>query len=216
MAYSTYEEFRASVQLLIVGDDLAGAIEGVTSLDTMISLGEASVHYGGVFAADGRRLGALRASSMESPLAEVVAANACPIPADCMELSIIWIDGGVPLEIVAENDLRSRLKYFNGGPARKAAQAGDSIIFSPIVEDGTAVAGRYYAKPPALKEGLHPTFLRYPELYLYAALVNSTPFFGQESRTGLWLERYTQLLDQANAQERQRVSAGGRLRQVSR
>lgn len=216
MAYSTYQEFRAAVEMLILGDDLGQNGDGQTSLDHMISLGESLVHFGGNFSEDGRRLGPLRASSMESALNVVVADNAAAIPADCMELSVMWLDGGAPLEVVSERDLRTRLPWIGGGLPRKAAQAGDSIIFSPAASDGAVLGGRYYAKPPALKDELHATFNRYPELYLYAALYVSAPFYGYDQRIPTWRAYYAQLLDQANAQERMRVGAGGRMRQVSR
>jgi len=216
MAYSTYQEFRTAVEMVILGDDVSQNGDGQASLDTMISMGEALVHYGGNFAGDGRRIGPLRASSMEVDLLGEVGGNAAPIPLDCMELSILWLNDGEPLEIVSERDLRSRLKHFNGGKARKAAQAGESIIFSPRAEDGDQLGGRYYAKPPALKDGLHATFQRYPEIYLYAALYVSAPFYGFDGRIPMWQAYYSQLLDQANAQERGRVSSGGRLRQVAR
>lgn len=214
MRYDTYGELRAAVQLLLLGGDLNDPVDDITSFDNMISLGEALVHYGGSFAIDGRYLGPLRASSMETALDVAVADNAAPLPADCLELSVLWLDDGVPLEIVAERDLRSRLKYFPSGPARKAAQAGDSVIFSPVAEDGAVLGGRYYAKPPALKDELHATYNRYPELYVYAALAAAAPHFGMDGSR--YQVSYVQLLDQANNQERNRVSAGGRLRQVSR
>lgn len=216
MAYDTYQEFRDAIEMIILGDDVSQNGDGQSSLDTMISMGESLVHYGGNFSADGRRIGPLRTSAMQADLSETVADNAAAIPADCMELAILWIDDGEPLEIVAEKDLRSRLKYFNGGKARKAAQAGESIIFSPRVEDGAVLGGRYYAKPPALKDELHSSFQRYPEVYLYAALYVSAPFYGFDGRAPMWREYLSQLIDQANAQERVRVSSGGRLRQVAR
>ena len=216
MAYATYPEFRAHVQMLVKGDDLSGVTDGITSLDTMISMGEALVHYGNQHAADGRILGPLRASSMEADMTGVVAGNAIEIPADCMDLSILWLGDGNPLEVVAERDLRTRLKWVGGGKPRKAAQAGESIIFSPIAADGAVAGGRYYAKPPALVDELHSTFHRYPELYLYAALYVSAPFYGYDQRIPTWQAYYVQLLDQANRQERLRVSNGGRLRQVAR
>lgn len=216
MAYATYPEFRAHVQMLIEGDDLSGVTDGITSLDTMISMGEALVHYGNQHSRDGRILGPLRASSMEADISGAVADNALAIPADCMELSILWLDDDKPLEVVAERDLRTRLKWVGGGRPRKAAQAGENIIFSPMAADGAVAGGRYYAKPPALVGELHPTFNRYPELYLYAALFVSAPFYGYDSRIPTWQGYYAQLLDQANSQERARVSSGGRLRQVAR
>lgn len=215
MNFSSYQEFRHRLLMLIEETDDPSE-DNITSLDSMIALGESLIHYGGNFAVDGRLLGPLRASSMEADLAAAVAGNAAPIPEDCMELSILWINGGPPLEIVSEHDLRSRLNHVPGGAARKAAQAGDSIIFSPAVEDGSVLGGRYYARPPALRDELHATFRRYPELYLYGCLTAAAPFYAMNHMLPAWGAAYVQLLDQANRQERVRVSAGGRMRQVPR
>lgn len=216
MAFANYDEFRAATLLMIDGDDVQSDIQPAT-VDLMISLGEALVHYGQQSApTDGRILGPLRASSMEEVLTGTVASNSVAIPADCMELSIVWLDNGAPLEVCAENDLRTRLPWIGGGNPRKVAQAGDTLIFSPQAGNGAVLGGRYYAKPPALKEELHPTFQRYPELYMYAALYSSAPFLGFDRRIPVWQGYYATLLDQANAQERMRVKGGGRLRQVAR
>lgn len=210
MAYATYDDFRGAVQLLWDGDTVSSVIQPFV-VDQIITLGEALVHYG-----NEAGLGPLRASSMEAPLNQVVANNLAPLPDDCMELSIAWIDDGVPLDVVSESDLRKRLKWMPGGDARKIAQAGDSIIFSPAVEDGAVLGGRYYARPPALKDELHATFNRYPELYVYAALVAGAPFLGFTKRIATWQGFYSRLLAEANSVERRRVHSGGRLRQVAR
>lgn len=211
MAFSTYNEFRVAFQLLLDGDEVAGSILPET-LDLMISLGEAMVHYGDP---DGR-VGPLRASSMEASLSVAVAANAVALPADCMELVTVYFDGEKPLDVVQEQDLRDRLKWMTGGPVRKCAQAGDSLIFSPTAADGTTLLGRYYAKPEPLAEGLHVTFNRYPELYLYAALSCAAPFLGDDARIPVWQGFYRSLLSACNMQERLRAYNGSRLRQVAR
>lgn len=215
MAYATYNEFRAALHLMLDGDDLSSSIQPAT-LDQIIALGEAVVHYGNQVGPNGRILGPLRASSMETALTGTVADNAVAIPEDCLELTILWLDDGVPLEVCSENDLRTRLQWIGGGDSRKAAQAGDEIIFSPIAADGAVLGGRYYAKPAPLKDGLHATFNRYPELYLYAALFAAAPVIGFDDRIRVWQGFYAQLLDQANSQERMRVANGGRLRMVAR
>lgn len=204
MAYATYNDFRGAVLLMVDGDSVSSTIEPAT-IDEMISLGEALVHYGD-------DPSPLRASSMETVLNAVVAGNAAPIPADCMELSIAWLDTDAPLTVVPETDLRTRLPWSVGGKSRQIAQAGDSVVFLPPASDGQTLNGRYYAKPPALKTSLHATFQRYPELYLYAALFVSAPFLGFDSRIPTWQGYYRRLLEQANAQERQRVYAASRLR----
>lgn len=211
MAFTSYNEFRVAFQLLLDGDEVPGSIQPET-LDLMISLGEAMVHYGDP---DGR-VGPLRASSMEASLSEVVAANAITMPADCMELCTIYFDGEKPLDVVQEQDLRDRLKWMTGGSVRKCAQAGDQLIFSPTAEDGATLLGRYYAKPLPLKTALHATFNRYPEVYLYAALSCASPFLGEDARIPTWQGFYRSLLSAANMQERTRVYGGSRIRQVAR
>lgn len=210
MAFSSYNEFRAATLLMIDGDDVQSNIQPAT-VDLMISLGESIVHYG-----NGAGLGPLRASTMEASLTGTVTDNAVAIPANCMELVIAWLDDGAPLDMCDERDLRRRLPCMDGGEPRQAAQAGESIIFSPEAPDGALLGGRYYAKPTPLKDGLHATFNRYPELYLYAALLSSAPFIGFDKRIPVWQGYYATLLDQANTQERMRVKGGGRLRQVPR
>mgnify|MGYP003576923681 CR=1 FL=1 len=215
MAYANYNEFRSAVLLMLDGDDIDSNIQPA-SVDQMIALGEALVHYGNQIAPDGRNLGPLRASSMEVALSGVTAGNSVAIPADCMELSILWLDDGAPIEIQGEIELRRRLQCNAGGDVRFAAQAGDNIIFFPEASDGQALNGRYYAKPAPLIDGLHATFNRFPELYLYAALFSSAPFLGFDDRIRVWQGYYAQLLDQANTQESMRVANGGRLRMVPR
>lgn len=207
MAYTDYNAFRSSVVLMIDGDEIPSTLSPAT-IDLMVTLGEALVYYG-----DESGLPPLRASSMQADLSETAADNAVAIPDDCLELAIVWIDPDKPLQCVPEEDLRRGQR---SGQVRKYAQAGDSIIFSPAVEDGTEVAGRYFAKPAPIKDGLHATFNRYPELYLYAALYASAPFLGFDKRIPVWQNYYRSLLKQAQTTERNRAYSGSRLRQVAR
>lgn len=204
--YATYNDFRGAVLLMIDGDEVASDIQPQT-IDLMISLGEGLVYTG----SESDRLGPLRASSMEAPLAAVVASNAAAIPADCLELSAVWFDPAKPLDVVPEEDVRRSLSV-GGAPVRKCAQAGDSIIFAPTASDGATLRGRYYAKPAALSTALNSTFTRYPDLFLYAALYASAPFLGFDRRIPVWQTYYRGLLAQANQQERMRAYGGSRLR----
>jgi hypothetical protein len=131
-----------------------------------------------------------------------------------LELSAVWFDPARPLEVVTEEEVRR--SHPSGGRVHKCAQAGDSVIFAPAAEDGAILAGRYFAKPAPLATALNPTFNRYPELFLYAALYVSAPFLGIQSRLPVWQGFYARLLAQANHSERMRVYGGSRLRMKSR
>jgi hypothetical protein len=203
--YASYNEFRTTVQLMMDGDEVASVIQPQT-IDTFIALGEGMIYLGS------EGLPALRASTMEADLAEDVADNAAAIPEDCLELKIVYFEADKPLEILSEPELRPRLEE-GGGDVRYCAQAGESLIFAPEAEDGTGtLLGRYYARPAPIKTALNPTFHRYDELFLYAALVASAPFLGQSAKLPVWREIYAALLNQANITERMRVYAGSHLR----
>lgn len=213
MAWATYDAFRGALLLMIDGDEVSSVIQPST-LDTFISLGEGLVYTG----SDAQP--ALRASSMLVDFSSLaadaneVADNAVALPSDCLEVDALWFDEEEPLEIVSEAEVRQRLSY--GGDVRYAAQAGDSLIFAPPASDGDELLGRYYARPAPLKTALNATFHRYPELFLYAALICGAPFLGQSAKIAVWQGFYSRLLAQAIRSEQMRVYAGGRLRAKAR
>ena len=203
MNFATYQDFRVALQTLIDGDDLLSEIAPET-LDLIIGLGEVRVYRD------------LRASTMETALAQVVTANAAPLPANCLALGIVWFDPTKLLEIVSESDLRSRMTALSGGTPRKCAQAGETVIFSPTAANAATLAGRYYARPVDLKTALNTTFARYPELFLYASLCESAPFLGEQERLPVWETTLARLMGSAMSQENNRVFSGSQLRQVAR
>jgi len=209
MQFSNYAEFRTAVLRMIDGDDVSTTFSTQT-LDLLIALGESRV-YDGVPGTSG-----LRASTMQAPLVGTVASNAVALPSDCLELEIVWFDPDKPLEAVSESDLRARSRWNTGGDARQYAQSGDSIIFAPEQSNGLSVGGRYFQRPTDIKDGLHATFNRYPEVFLFGALAESAPFLGEDDRIPMWEAMFLRWLTGANATERNRVFAGSKLRQKVR
>lgn len=208
MAFTNYNDFRVGVQTLIEGEDTAGSTFSVNTLDMLIAMGEARVHNG-----DGMTPG-LRASTMIEPLSQPVTANAAPLPADLLQLKDPRFSGKRPLEIVPLDQMDRLLADDPSGitdGAHFAAQDGDNLTFWPSAT-GTLI-GSYYARPPSLEAGLHTTFLRYPEVYTYAALFEAALFLGMDSKMQIWESRYRSVLDGANHAEWIRVYGAGRLRQ---
>lgn len=218
MAYTTYNQFRTAVQLMLDGDEVAAVIQPQT-IDTLIGLGESMIYVGAAPSPSYREgLDPLRASSMLVEFADVpgnvVADNAMAIPSDCLELVIAYFDEDKPLEVLSESELRPKLLC--GGTPRYVAQAGETLIFAAPASDGDELLGRYYARPEPIAEGLHATFHRYPDLYLYAALAAAAPFLGQSRKLPVWQGTYAALLTQANNTERMRTFGGSRLRMRAR
>lgn len=209
MAFASYDAFRTSVEKLIEGDDIGDTFD-INTLDLIIGLAEGRVYIGD---AD---VGALRASSMLKSLSVAVASNAAALPADLLELKEVYFAGEAPLEIVPLERLRRLIDgtLSGSGTVRYAAQDGDTLRFWPQAS-GT-VLGNYYARPVALKTvtpfSAATTFHRYPELFIFASLVEAMPFLGMEQRIPFWDNRYKNALLAAKHAERMRVANGGRMR----
>lgn len=208
MVFEDYIAFRADIQRLIEGDDVTGTFS-VNTLDLLIGLGEARVIHG-----DSQTAG-LRASTMLKDLSVAVASNAATLPADLLELKEVWFSGERPLEIVPLDKLRGLEAdgSTTSGTVRYAAQDGDTLRFWP--EASGTVLGRYYAVPAALETVTWAdatTFARYPQLYIFATLIESAPFLGMGDRMAMWDANYRSLADGANHSERMRVYGGSPLR----
>jgi hypothetical protein len=208
MAFSNYQDFRTGVQILIEGDDLSNNFS-VNTLDMIINLAEARVVHG-----DNMSPG-LRASSMLVPLSQAVTSNSAALPADLLELKEVRFAGRPALDIVPLDRLHDLIyPQTGGGNSAYAAQDGDTLTFWPTAS-GTVI-GSYYALPESLEGGLHATFLRYPQLYVYASLYEAALFLGMDAKTPIWEARYRQLADGANHSERMRVYGGGPLKMRTR
>ncbi|MCU9931113.1 hypothetical protein OFL77_27665, partial [Escherichia coli] len=71
-------------------------------------------------------------------------------------------------------------------------------MFGPAVADGTAVQGRYFYRLPELSAATLPTnalFAAAEDLFTYAALCESAPFFEQDARIPLWNAKYESIRD---------------------
>jgi len=198
--FANYAAFRVAVQWLIEGDELTDTFS-VNTLDLIIGMGEARVYR------------ELRASSLEAALSVVVSGNVAALPSDLLELKEVYFDATRPLEIVPLDRLR-KLQNSSAGQVIYAAQDGDTLTFWPPAT-GTLL-GKYYKKPAALSTALSTTFTRYPEVFIYAALVESAPFLGQDSRMQLWEAKYGQCLADAKHNELMRVYGGSPLRMRAR
>lgn len=198
MPFATYHAWRVNLAKLIEGDDL-DATFSTDTLDAIVEMAEARVHR------------ELRASSMLADLSEAVTANAVDLPDDLLELHQIYFAGKAPVEVVPLDKFQALDGPCpTGGNAIVAAQKGDTLVFWP--EASGTLLGTYYARPEPLQSGLHTTFLRYPEVYTYAALVEALAFLGMEDREDRLERRYQMKLQAAQQVERMRAYSGSRLR----
>lgn len=220
MTFDNYPAFRLAVLSLLDGDDISQSTFSLTTADLLIGLGEGRVYNGDPTAP------ALRASCMVAPFVHgaddldgiEVASNAIDLPADLLELKEVWFSGQPPLELIPLNKLRTlEASGLSTGQSAYAAQDGDTLRFWPTAT-GT-VLGRYWKRPAALKAIADddwtagtPEVARYPELFIYACLIESAPFLGFDERMPMWQEQYRLKAWGANQTEQMRALGGSPLR----
>ena len=200
MNFATYAEFREAVRNLLEGDEI-GATFSVDSLDLMIALGEQRVYRD------------LKASTLYTSVTlATVTDNALDLPTDVIALDKVVI-GGKQVEVT---DLW-RLDALNEATAYAdrtvfCAQSGDTLLFFPAVADSTSITLFYYARPADIATAINSTLNRYPEVFLYAAIAEASPFLGEDSRAPMWEAKFAKAMGEANADNRWRAYSGSPLR----
>lgn len=203
-SFPSYAAFRTTIQQLIDGDDISQSSLSVQILDLIISTGEKRVYRD------------VRSSCQDVALALTVGSNSAALPADLLELRSVYVSGAFPATYIPYEAFQGLLQK-SGLNSRKAIRfsfEGDHLVFWPAQADGTVVTGRYYKYFCSIvTEGLAGNlfFARYPDLWLYAALVECAPYVGELARLPEWKERYGQLVADAQAFERRRFSRGSKL-----
>jgi hypothetical protein len=212
MNFANYTDFRTTVLKMTDGDDANSTALSQPTLDLLIALGEQAVWYG-MTGPQGEEIPGLRCADMEADLSLTVASNLAPLPADCIEVIRVQQTGEYPMSYVAEEEVLRQIKTAGtAGEARQYSQQGRNLIFWPTLADNAAVGGRYYKKFADISGGiLHDAFNRYPDLWLYAALAESSPFLGEDARIALWKAQYKGRLLAANRAEQMRAPSGSRL-----
>lgn len=139
--------------------------------------------------------------------------NLAPLPADFRNLSILHL-GRHTLTPVDERVIRD---YSAGaaGTEKYVARAGSNLTFWPAISDGTELQGRYWFAYPDLADDNIADNLLFQEaddLFIYGALVESAPFFGELQKFPLWQAKYNSIVSDLNAESKRSVASAGRLR----
>lgn len=198
---TSYSGFLVDLNRLIDGDDVSVSDIPVATLQTIAALGEKRIYR------------EIRSRYNEVAYATTVASNAAAIPADFEANSMLHFGRG-PLTPISEELCRQYLWDQTKFSVQYFAEAGSSFIFAPAITNGTALQGRYYARLANLDATTLPTNTLYaasPDLFLYAALCESAPFFGQDSRMALWNAKYSSIRDEINEAKQRAAYSTGRM-----
>ncbi len=200
MAITDYSTLKAAVSTWLDRDDLS------SEADTFIDLAEARIYRD------------LRIKAMETALSVAISGGVAAVPSDYLELEHAYLNTSPTTWL----DVRNAQWIYQFYPTRSStskplfiAREGDNFIFGPYPDSGYTVQGIYYAKLAALSDTNTTNWFtdNAPDLLLFGALVEATPFIGDVERAAVWEARFAQAMGTVQRQDkRERHPAGMSLR----
>jgi hypothetical protein len=149
---------------------------------------------------------------METALSDTIASGVIAVPADYLELKYAYINStpiknlqkATASQIYAQYPLRS-----SDAKPGYIARDGSNFIFGPYPDSTYQVKGIYYAKPTTIATSTNALFTANPDLYLFAALCEATPYIKDDPRITLWEAKYAQILEDIRKEDANENASGG-------
>jgi hypothetical protein len=205
VSIATFPEFLEEVGRLILGQETSYAKLPARTLLRMVDMGQKRIYR------------EVKSRFNNPAYAVTVTNNLAPIPADFQSNDTVHF-GKRALIPKPEDEIRSMLLNQPGGDTLYFAESGGSFLFCPAVTDGTAVQGRYFSRLPDLSAATiaaNALFQAENDLFLFATLTESAPFFGDDKRIPLWDAKYAAIRDRINADKRNAAFSAGRARRTA-
>lgn len=199
MSLNSYTNFRTACYTWL---DIATSDVTTTAMNDIIKAGELRVQRD------------LRIRQMERSFTRtMIADGTITVPADHLELKSAYIDGSptVKLErVTVENIYDNYPTRSSQDKPRHMAREGNYWIFGPYPDSTYVVKGVEYAQPTAMAdtEVLNSIFTQVADVYLFAALLESEPFIGRDSRYEIWERKYLTAINACNAQDNRERHSG--------
>ena len=189
MAISTYAELQTAVQNWLHRGDLASIVPD------FIMLAEARIN------------GDLDARLQDSTttIATVAGTETITIPSDLINIRHLSVetDPVTTLKYNAPDQFEVAYPYGASGVPLVYTVIGSSIYLAPIPDAAYSLDLIYKARVPSLSNSNTTNWLltTYPHVYLYATLLESTPYIKDDSRLQVWLEAYKEAIQSVNSQD---------------
>lgn len=192
MAISTYTELQTALENWLHRADLSSRIP------EFISLAEARFYQGS---------DPIRIIGMHERVTGTTSGGALPLPSDFLEtIRLVVTSSGkyYSLEYMAP-DLFSQFEDINGIPRFYTLLAGE-IKTAP--NSNVDYILDYYKRLPALSTTSTNTILtNYPNLYLYGALLEASPYIGNNKEISLWATAYADAVKGINKSEQKKFES---------
>jgi hypothetical protein len=193
MAITTYSELKTAVGDWLNRSDLTSAIPN------FIALAEAQMNR------------QIRHRKMVTRADATLDTSYFAVPADWQENIRFQLNTNpiTPLVYVTPEQMTEDSQvYITSGQPMFFTMVGQQFQVLPVPDGEYDAELLYYAKIPSLSDAAPTNWLltEAPDIYLYAALVQSAPYLKEDERTGVWAGLYQTLVnDMKIADERARI-----------
>lgn len=153
----------------------------------------------------------LKVRQMLSTVGLTASGGSFPLPSDIISIArVSYLYSGRDVELESL-------------PSAANLNARDGIAYGYVVEGSVAklVGGSgneditlsYYAKIPAVSTGPNWLITNFPDIYLYATLLETAPYIGNDQKIGIWQAGYESAIDSLNRMDSEsRYGASPRVR----
>ena len=183
MAFNTYDDLKASVAGWIHRADLTGVIPD------LIAFGEARIFR------------EVRARVMETAFTDTIASGVIALPTDYIEMKFAYINSN-PVQHLKRREARFIYEKYPsraaGGLPKYFAREGSNFIFGPYPDSDYSVKGVYYKNIGSVADSAHALYTENPDLYVFAALAETTSYIKDDKRIAVWESKYQNIRDAVN------------------
>lgn len=131
---------------------------------------------------------------MESAFNLPIASSVIAVPADYLALKFVYVNGSPSsrLDRVSLNQLYGRYpRGSDAGFPLWISRDTTSLVFGPPPDSNYTIKGVYWAKPTLMRSyaadaAAHWIIVNAPDLPLYGALLEATPFLQNDKRLATW------------------------------
>lgn len=188
MPFNTYSALQTAIANWLNRTDMAA------NVPDWITLAEAEIT---------RRL---RRTTVAATLTTIPAAEFLALPSDCKELRSVRLSTGLPeqdtpLVVSTVEQLAERRATWNNILTRPqwCAVYNGNLQFVPIPDQAYTVVITYYQMLIALATApgaVNVTLAEFPDLYLYGALMQASPFLEDDARLPTWEAKFEKAFNQ--------------------
>lgn len=203
MPLTNYTELKASVADWLNRSDLTNQIADFIAI------------------AESRFQDRLRAREMLTRDTLAVSGKYTALPADFLDMESVTVASPFKKLGLLNNEqmAEQRQKYLDApGPVTDFAIVGDELEAYPTPGSATTLDIVYFQKLTPLSDAAPTNWLltKYPDLYLFGALISSAPFLKDDDRFQMWVTAHDSRLEEINQAARNAKYSGGTPRRLGR